>query len=58
MCHADKRPTYDYGKEITLVKIVVKHLRGSEYEDSLNSLLQETKIQKKIAQTMPKMNRH
>ena len=56
MCHVDKRPTYEYGKEITLVKIVVKHLRGSEYEDSLNSLLQETEIQKKIAQTMPKMN--
>ena len=56
MCHVDKRPTYEYGKEITLVKIVVKHLRGSDYEDSLNSLLQETKIQKKIAQTMPRMN--
>ena len=24
MCHVDKRPTYEYGKEITLVKIVVK----------------------------------
>ena len=56
MCAEDKRGVYEWGKEKSLVKIVMKHTRSTEYEPCIEALLQEIKIQKQVAKSVPKMN--
>jgi hypothetical protein len=56
MCAEDKRGMYEWGKEKSLVKIVMKHTRSTEYEPCVEALLQEIKIQKQVAKSVPKMN--
>lgn len=55
MCAEDKRGQYEWGKEVALVKIVMKHIRGTEYEAGVDALCQEIKIQKQVAKSVPRM---
>ena len=56
MCAEDKRALYEWGKEVSLVKIVMKYIRGTEYEPCVEALLQEIKIQKQVAKSVPTVN--
>ena len=53
MCVPSKRDTYEFGKESTLVKIVLKHLRNTKYQSSVDKLLSEIKIKKQLQAMMP-----
>lgn len=56
MCSQDKRSTYEYGKESKLVKIVLRHLRQTEYRECVDKLLQEVKIRKEFESKLPVLN--
>ena len=56
LCTKEKRPTYEYGTEAKLVKIVLRHLRGSEYEETVQKLLQEVKLRKEFESKLPTVN--
>jgi hypothetical protein len=56
MCAEDKRGVCEWGKEKSLVKIDMKHTRSTEHEPCVGALLQEIKIQKQVAKSVPKMN--
>ena len=56
MCPPSKRDEYEYGKQTTLVKIVLRHLRTSEYSECIKSLLQEIKIRREIQASLPVFN--
>ncbi len=44
MCPAENRETYQYAKESELVKICLKHLRHSEFDQAIKELLNEIKF--------------
>ena len=48
MCPAENRDSYQYGKESELVKICLKHLRHSEFDQSIKELLNEIKFDRKL----------
>jgi hypothetical protein len=48
MCPAENRVSYQYGKESELVKICLKHLRHSEFDQSIKELLNEIKFDLKL----------
>ena len=48
MCPAENRVSYQYGKESELVKICLKHLRHSEFDQSIKELLNEIKFDRKL----------
>jgi hypothetical protein len=56
MCKPSKRKEYEYGKESKLVKIVLKGLRNSEYQESIDSLLQEIKMKRNFDSRLPVIN--
>ena len=56
MCPPDKRDKYEYGKEATLVKIVLRHLRSSDYADCVRTLLQEIKVKRELLASIPVLN--
>ena len=56
LCKRDLRDTYEYGKETKLVKIVIRHLRGTEYHEVVEKLLQEVKIRKEVEARLPVRN--
>ena len=51
-----KRKDYDFGKYTTLVKITMKHLRGTEYQRVVTDLLQEIKIERSVTARLPTLN--
>ncbi len=48
MCPVDNRDEYEYAKEKTLVKLVMKHIQGTEYAKTLKDLLQEMKVERMV----------
>jgi hypothetical protein len=48
MCPLENRDTYQYAKESELVKICLKHLRHSEYDQAVKELLNEIKFDRKL----------
>ena len=56
MRHLSKRKDYDFGKYTTLVKITMKHLRGTEYQCVVTDLLQEIKIERSVTARLPTLN--
>ena len=52
MCPAENRATYQYGKESELVKICLKHLRHSEFDQAIKELLNEIKFDRKLARAV------
>jgi hypothetical protein len=49
MCPVENRATYQYAKESELVKICLKHLRHTEYDQAIKELLNEIKFDRKLA---------
>jgi hypothetical protein len=58
MCPEAKRDEYEFAKESTLVKIVLKHLRGTEFHDTAKKLLSEIKVLKKAQAMIPVYDNH
>ena len=56
LCMKDKRNSYEYGKESKLVKIVLRHLRNTEYRECVDKLLQEVKMRKEFESKLPVVN--
>ena len=48
MCPVDNRGEYEYAKEKTLVKMVMKHIQNTEYAKTLTVLLQEMKVERMV----------
>jgi hypothetical protein len=48
MCPVDNRGEYEYAKEKTLVKMVMKHIQITEYAKTLTVLLQEMKVERMV----------
>ena len=48
MCPAENRDTYEYGKEKTLVKIIMKHIQVTEYKHPLKELMLEMKLERMV----------
>jgi hypothetical protein len=53
MCPEANRDTYEFAKETTLVKIVLKHLRGTEFHETAKKLLSEIKVLKQARALIP-----
>ncbi len=45
MCPLQNRGEYEYAKEKTLVKMIIKHLQQTEYAKTIKELLQEMKVE-------------
>jgi hypothetical protein len=58
LCTKQKRDTYEYGSEAKLVKIVLRHLRGSDYQETIEKLLQEVKLRKEFESKLPTVDAH
>ena len=58
LCTKDKRDTYEYGTEPKLVKIVLRHLRGSDYQETIEKLLQEVKLRKEFESKLPTVDQY
>jgi hypothetical protein len=56
MCKPSKRDEYEYGKESKLVKIVLKGLRNTDYQEAIDSLLQEIKMKRNFDSRLPVLN--
>jgi hypothetical protein len=56
MCKPSKRDDYEYGKETKLVKIVMKCLRNTVYQEAIDDLLQEIKMTKNFDARLPVIN--
>jgi hypothetical protein len=56
MCKPSKRDEYEYGKKSKLVKIVLKGLRNTIYQESIDILLQEIKMKKNFDARLPVVN--
>jgi len=52
MCPPENRDTYQYSKESELVKICLKHLRHTEYDQAIKELLNEIKFDRKLARAV------
>ncbi len=48
MCPVDNRGEYEYAKEKTLIKMVMKHIQGTEYVKTLKDLFQEMKVERMV----------
>ena len=53
LCPIDKRTEYEYGKETTLVKIVLDNLYGTEWEKPCKDLVRDVRLQLQIKSCMP-----
>ena len=53
MCKSSLRKEYEWGKESALVKICLKHLRGTDYQPDVDRLLQEIKLKKNFEARLP-----
>jgi hypothetical protein len=52
ICPEEDRASYEYGKESTLVKIIMKHLQHTEYARSVKDLLLEIKLQRQLVRAV------
>ncbi len=52
MCPVENRGTYQYAKESELVKICLKHLRHTEYDQAIKELLNDIKFDRKLARAI------
>jgi hypothetical protein len=52
MCPAENRESYSYAKESELVKICLKHLKHTEYDNAIKELLNEIKFDRKLARAV------
>ena len=48
MCPVGNRGEYEYAKEKTLVKMIIKHLQQTEYAKTIKELLQEMKVERMV----------
>ena len=48
MCPVENRGEYEYAKEKTLVKMIIKHLQQTEYARTIRELLQEMKVERMV----------
>ena len=48
MCPLENRGEYEYAKEKTLVKMIIKHLQQTEYAKTIKELLQEMKVERMV----------
>ena len=48
MCPVEDRSTYEYAKERTMVKVIMKHIQQTEYARPLKELLQEMKVERMV----------
>lgn len=53
LCPEEKRPAYEMGKETTLVKIVLKHLRGTDYHETAKGVINQIKMLKQVRAMQP-----
>ena len=56
LCPAARRADYEWGKSTTLVKIVMRHLRPTAYNECIKALLSEIKLRLEFRATMPVWN--
>ena len=56
LCPAGRRADYEWGKETTLVKIVMRHLRPTPYNEHIKALLSEIKLRLEFKANMPVWN--
>jgi len=56
LCPASRRVNYEYGKKSTLVKIVLRHLRPTAYNDCIKALLSEIKMRLEFKASIPVWN--
>ncbi len=52
LCPEENKATYQYAKESELVKVCLKHLRHSEYDQTIKELLNDIKFDRKLARAM------
>jgi hypothetical protein len=52
LCPEENKETYKYAKESELVKICLKHLRHTEYDQTIKELLNDIKFDRKLARAM------
>jgi hypothetical protein len=52
LCPEENKATYQYAKESELVKICLKHLRHTEYDQTIKELLNDIKFDRKLARAM------
>ena len=48
MCPVQNRGEYEYAKEKTLVKMIIKHLQQTEYAKTIKELLQDMKVERMV----------
>ena len=53
LCPLNKRDQYECGKETTLVKIVLKHLRGTSFHETAKGVLNQLKVLRQVKSVMP-----
>ena len=56
MYHVSKRATYEMGYKTKLVKIVMKCLRGTVYQEHVDALVQEIKMKRNMEARLPVLN--
>ena len=56
LCKPSLRAAYEVGKETRLVKIVIRFLRGTEYQEVVEKLLQEVKMRQEFKAQLPVRN--
>jgi hypothetical protein len=52
LCPEENKDTYKYAKESELVKICLKHLKHTEYDQTIKELLNDIKFDRKLARAM------
>ena len=52
LCPEENKANYKYAKESELVKICLKHLRHTEYDQTIKELLNDIKFDRKLARAM------
>ena len=52
LCPEENKATYQYAKESELVKICLKHLRHTEYDQTVKELLNDIKFDRKLARAV------
>ena len=56
LCPAGRKKDYEWGKESTLVKIVLRHLRPTEYSACVKSLVGDIKLKMDVKASIPVWN--
>ena len=56
LCPSDRRKDYEWGKETTLVKIVLRHLRPTVYSTCVKALVADVKLKMDVKASIPVWN--